>query len=360
MPTPLYLVTGLHAESMAAATLGLQFDLPDPVVVRHEVDVAAGTLRRTVSDITGVLEREVVRLEHACASCAVREDVIPTLERLGQLDRWQAIVVHLPVAADGSSVCRVLEADRRVAPSVRAAAVVLALDGPGVVGDLLGDDLLSERFPVATAGDHRGVGEVLAAMVEYADLVAVFGDVGPDGTDLLRHLARPGVRLGLGGPDLPAGALLAGLHDHRASERWVAEVYQGRWREAQGPSAWRMELTTTLPLHPERFREGVPALGSGRLRTRGCFWVASRPGQVGVWDGAGGQVSIGTRGSWGRARPLTRLLFTGLLEDDVRPRLREAFDGVLLTDDELRARGPRWEVARDGLEPWLGAIRRAA
>lgn len=360
MPTPLYLVTGLHAESMAAATLGLQFDLPDPVVVRHELDVAAGTLRRTVSDITGVLEREVVRLEHACVSCAVREDVLPTLERLGQLGRWRAIVVHLPVAADGLSVCRVLGADRGVAPSVRVAGVVVALDGPGVIGDLLEDDLLSERFPVAAAEDERGVGEVLAAMVEYADLIAVFGDPGEDGADLLRLLARPGVRLGAGWPELPAGVLLAGLHDHRASEQWVAEVYQGRWREAEGPFAWRMELTTTLPLHPKRFRERVPALGSGRLRTRGCFWVASRPGQVGVWDGAGGQVSIGSHGSWGSARPLTRLLFTGLVADDVRPRLREAFDEVLLTDDEMGVRGPRWEVARDGLEPWLGATTRAA
>ncbi|MGL4744454.1 MAG: cobalamin biosynthesis protein CobW, partial [Dermatophilaceae bacterium] len=105
--TPAFLVTGVHAESMAAATIGLQFDLPNAVVVRHELDSAAGHLVRTISDLTGVLEREVVTLEHACLSCAVREDVIPTLDRLGAIGRWGAVVAHLPVAADGLSVCRV-------------------------------------------------------------------------------------------------------------------------------------------------------------------------------------------------------------------------------------------------------------
>lgn len=33
MTAPVYLVTDLHAESMAVATLGLQCDLPDSVVV---------------------------------------------------------------------------------------------------------------------------------------------------------------------------------------------------------------------------------------------------------------------------------------------------------------------------------------
>lgn len=44
--------------------------------------------------------------------------------------------------------------------------------------DLLGDDLLADRGRHTSGEDRRGVGEVLAAMIEYAD-VALF-DESPD------------------------------------------------------------------------------------------------------------------------------------------------------------------------------------
>ena len=42
---------------MAASTMGLQWDLPDAVVVVHRIDVETQQLHRTISDVTGVLER---------------------------------------------------------------------------------------------------------------------------------------------------------------------------------------------------------------------------------------------------------------------------------------------------------------
>lgn len=285
MSTPTYLVTGLHADSMAAATLGLQFDLPQAVVVRHELDVEAGSLRRTISDITGVLEKEVVPLEHACTSCAVREDVIPTLERLGQLGRWQAIVVHLPVTTDALTVCRVLGWDQAAGQTVRVAGVVAALDGSVVLADLLEDDLIAERFPKSASGDQRGVGEVLASMVEYADVVTVFGDGPPAGVVLVRHLARPGVPVSQDWPDLSPDALLAGVHDHSATEEWVSEVYEGPSRDGETEHTWRLDLVSDVPLHPQRLHDNIEAIGGGRVRSRGCFWLASRPDQIGAWGG---------------------------------------------------------------------------
>ncbi|WP_109474502.1 GTP-binding protein [Ornithinimicrobium cavernae] len=360
MRTPTYLVTGLHAEAMITATLRLQLELPEAVVVRHEVRRAEGCLVRTISDLTGVLEREVVPLEHACTSCAVREDILPTIERLAGLARWPVVVSHLPVAADGLAVCRALRRVQSLAPSARVAGVVCAVHGPDALSDLLGDDLVGERLPQECAGDQRGVAELLAAMVEHADRVCVAGEVSDEAEDLLRLLARPGVPLAPDWPGLGHEELLRGVHDHGASERWIAEVPQGPARDAEGSHAWRLELTTRVPLHPQRLREDIGGLGGGRHRSRGCFWLASRPGQVGVWDGAGGQLSIGVTGTWARDRPVTRVLVTGLLEDDVRDDLRAAFADLQLTREELRDRGPYWEVPSDGLETWLGPTPRAA
>jgi hypothetical protein len=95
----------------------------------------------------------------------------------------------------------------------------------------------------------------------------------------------------------------------------------------------------------------------------GCFWLATRPGEACGWDGAGGQVSVGAIGPWGRRGPMARLVITGL--ESLTPRagreaIQAAFRASLLTDEELAEHGPYRDVVCDGFEPWLGAIRLAA
>ena len=293
-------------------------------------------------------------------SCAVREDVVPTLQRLAELGRWQAVVAHLPVTADALSVCRVLAWDADAAPDVRVGGVVAALDGEAALEDLLGEDVLPERGLGTLPTDLRGVGEVLCGMVEYADAVALFGDVPDAALDLTRFLARPRALVTRDWPGMRVETLLPGVHDHDATEAWVAEVHDGPSRAAESRLVWTLELTSDRPLHPRRLHEQLDVLGGGPFRTRGCFWLASRPGDVGVWDGAGGQVSVGVQGRWGRSAPVTRILVTGLRRDDHRQELRAAFDRALLTDAELAERGPFWDVTGDGLEAWLGPVRHVA
>ena len=87
MRTPVVVVTGVEGDVMDKAMITLSWDLPRAVAVRHRIDPHSQVLTRTVSDPDGVLEVEHIPLEHACVSCALREDVVPTLERLARDDR---------------------------------------------------------------------------------------------------------------------------------------------------------------------------------------------------------------------------------------------------------------------------------
>lgn len=358
--TPVVLVTGVCADAMAAATIGLAVDLPRAVVLTHRIDVEAQQLHRVVSDVTGVLEREVVDLAHACVSCAIREDIVPTLHRLAAAGRWAAVVAHLPVAAEAQQVCRVLSLQPTAA--LRVTAVVAALDGPSLVPTLVGDALLAEEGRHTGEGDRRGTGEVACALVEYADLVSVHGPASDEGLALVRALTHPGAVIGQdhhgGDPD----DLVAGIHLHVASEAWVDETRGGRLADLD-PGVWRLDLGSDRPLHPDRLRAELAAIGGGSHRSRGCFWLPSRPGQALGWDGAGGQVSIGGIGPWGRREARTRIVVVGpdsLTSAAGRDAIRAAFARALLSDTELRDRGAYWEVGEDGFEPWLGAIRTVA
>lgn len=357
--TPVHLVTGISPEAMAATTIGLQWDLPEAIVVEHRIDTANQRLIRVVSDISGRLEEEVVDLEHACVSCAIREDMVPTLDRLGEIGRWSGIVAHLAAGAEASQVCRVQGYDP-ARHSFHVASVIAAFDGEGLGEVLLGDQLLVDAGVPTLPDDDRGLAEVSVPLLEYADLVVVRGERDPVGRDAVSALARPGALVLRDGSEIDAGVIQQGLHHHGSTEAWVSDVRRGPLPTRQTEKVWVMDLVADRPIHPHRFEERFEDLGVGSHRARGCLWVATRPGDVIGWDGAGGQHRLGPVASWSQHGPLSRVVVTGRHDDDRRAAIATAFQDCLLTDDELSRRGDRWEQREDGLEPWLGPIRAIA
>lgn len=355
---PVVLVTGVSPEAMARVTVGLQWELSGAVVVEHRIEVQEQRLHRTVSDIGGLVEQATVDLAHACADCAVREDVLPTLARLAASGRWQSVVAHLPVGAEAGTVCRSVHTGVGDLRRVRIAAVVAALDGGCVLQDLLGDDLLPERGLHSSAEDRRGVGEVLGSMVEYADIVALAGDADQAEHELVRALARPDADVLDDPSGFDARHVLTGRHHARRTESWAALVQPDPLPTRPAGHVWTLQLSSDRPFHPERLMDNLPVLGGGPRRSRGCFWLPTRPAEIIGCGGAGGQFGIGLTGRWDGREPFTRILVTGL--DDGRPELVTAFEDALLTGEEIERHGRLWDTHDDGLEPWLGGIRRAA
>lgn len=360
MRTPLLLVTGVHPTAIDTAMMGLGWDLPQAVTVRHRIDPESQVLTRIVSDATGVIEHEQVLLEHMCVSCALREDILPTLERLARDGRWSAIVAGLPTGAEAPGVAIPLTRDPRLAKRLRLAGVVCAVEG--VTGEqtldaqILGDDLLSEHGWHTTPEDERCLGEVVSAQIEYADLVLAAGETPRVALDLVRALARPGVEVVTGTHELDALALLGGRHSHRDAMAWVDVADLRSLPPLPCDSlAWRIELSADRAFHPERLLDRIEALGAGAHRSRGCFWVPTRPGMCLDWAGAGGQLSIGAAEPWARRSPHTRIVLTGV--GTVPAGLAEAFEDLLVTPEEARLAQRSWDVLEDGLEPWLGDIR---
>lgn len=358
-PTPLVVLATVDPVVRDATVFGLVTDHPRLVVLQHDIldDEDGGRIRRVVVSADGVLEDVEVPLEHACLSCAVREDAVPHLARLARDPRWDAVALALPVGAESLPVSRALAWSTRrggALRDVRVANVVAALDLDAFEDDLLGDDLLAERGLALTDDDRRSVGEALAAQVQHVDTLLVGGDrtAHPVASDLLDHLRAPDARR----VDRLHGDprdLLRHVHDVQRADRRADPLHVAP--AAGAPTAhgvWTLDLHSGRPLHPERLVAHVERLGTVAARSRGRFWVPSRPDSVCVWDGAGGQLSVGELGTWGRREPDTRLVFTGV--GDWAGDLVDAFADVLMTEAEHRAGLTPWLGREDVLEPWLG------
>lgn len=362
MRTPVVLVTGVDETPMAAATVSLQWDLPNVAVVRHDLDLRRGTLTRVVSDVTGEFDRAQIDLEHACVTCAIREDVVPTLLRLARIGRWTTLIAHLPLGAPADQVCSVLARDPHYARRLRVGAVITALSD-SVTTDLLGDAVLGGRGEVY-GDDGRGVGETLCDMVEFADIIiAPGGGMAGDAADgigaaLLQTLARPGAEIVrdaalLDTASTVPGAGLLARHSHGRTMAWCDPFRVPEPRSENG--VWQVLLTSPHPLQPDRLLDDLESLATGPYRSRGIFWLPTRPGDAIEWEGAGGQLTIGNHAPWGQRTPHTRLLFTGVGHPP--GHLRGVFDSMLESAPHSRLSA---RIVEDGFEPWLGSLSETA
>jgi G3E family GTPase len=355
LPVPTVVVASIDPVLRESAVDGLVSDLPGAVALRVDVHVDRGLVHRTVYDTASVVEDAWVPLDHACLSCAMREEILPTLERVASTLRPPAIHVALPVTAEPMPLVAAL----RAYEPVEVHGVVSVFDADRLENDLLGDDLLAERDLAFTAADRRSVGEVLAHQVESADLLLTPETPPARAAALLDHLTDATVRRQ---PlhDTDGRALVAARRDPQPAPDGVLRgdlLHVRSTGAAPREGVWTLDLQSWRPLHPRRLLDQVGTLGTGAVRGRGHFWLPTRPTVVCAWDGAGGQLSIGDHGRW-PTRPDTHLVITGTTPDP--DALIRAFDTALMDDGELAHGLARWHGQPDGLDRWLGEQRGAA
>ncbi|WP_369198433.1 CobW family GTP-binding protein [Streptomyces djakartensis] len=312
---PVVLVGGLHADARRAVVARLLADVPGSVVLHHDLSTAAaGTVVRTIRDASGVLDAGRAPLVDDCACCALREDLVPELERLRDAGGTRLAVVELWDSVEPKAMAEVVAAG-----GLTVTGVITAVD-PALVLPYLGNgDDLADGGLAAAASDQRTVADTFARQLEYAPVLAVTDSPEADDEDreLLAQL-HPTARQVLLAPEEPAGpagddltvppprlrplsplarAALAGFDieaaaaaQHPACARLPAEA------DAHGVST--LVWSSRRPFHPERLYAALEDLTCAAARSRGRFWLADKPDTLFHWDAAGGALCVESAGPW--------------------------------------------------------------
>ncbi|GAB7046056.1 CobW family GTP-binding protein [Catenuloplanes indicus] len=261
---------------------------PSRLVVRHEIH--EDHVRRTVRSAAGLLEDVRVDSVHACVSCTLRDDVLPTVARLAETHPGHDLVVHLPELAEPEMLADAWP------ESVRVDSYVTVVDGEHLL-DALGTD--EDLAALGLADDERTLADLVVRQIEYADTLVLHGDADVQVRALLYRLAPwaarelpAGVRTYRHRPETPA-VLARGLEGfalgvHEPAPEWdvVSAVFRAR-----------------RPFHPGRLHDALDEINESVLRSRGHFWLASQPDTVLAWEFAGGSLGLGSLGRWLAAVP---------------------------------------------------------
>lgn len=311
LPVPVALVAGLHGDARARAVDTLLRAEPRAIAVHHDLSrISQGRVERVLRDRWGEIDRSPVDLVHACVSCTLREDLVPVLCEHAERGEHSLLVVE---SWDGVEPRPIAEAltqtvvnGRPVARWIRLAAVLTAVHADRLVADLSsGEDMADRGLDVATE-DDRTVAEVLAQQIEYPTALTVAeGERDPRAAqrcDAILAQLNPAAAI----VPLNEAALYAlvggGFDPAAAAARMDPALSQGPDRCEAGEVrtvTWRR----SRPLHPGRLHAALDDVVATTLRSRGRFWLASRPDTMLVWDAAGSSLAVQPGGPWLAALP---------------------------------------------------------
>ncbi|MFJ8047540.1 CobW family GTP-binding protein [Streptomyces luteogriseus] len=381
---PVVIVGGLHADARGAAVAQLLADVPGSVVLHHDLaTAAAGTVVRTIRDASGILDAGEAPLVNDCACCALREDLVPELERLRDAGGTRLAVVELWDSVEPKAMAEVVTAG-----GLTVTGVITAVD-PALVLPYLGNgDDLADGGLAAAATDQRTVADTFARQLEYAPVLAVADSPEADDEDreLLAQLhptARQ-VPIGRGASADPAAdaltvptprlrplsllaqAALAGF-DVEAAAAAQHPACALLPAEADAHGVTTLVWSRRRPFHPERLYAALEDLTCAAARSRGRFWLADKPDTLFHWDAAGGALCVESAGPWLASLPdaawemvppvrraaaaldwdaehgdrCQRLVFTSPGLD--RDGLERLLESCLLTDAEYAAGRDAWQ-----------------
>ncbi|MEU2564094.1 GTP-binding protein [Streptomyces longispororuber] len=302
MGTPLdvVVVAGLHAEARAAAVARLLATVPGSVALHHDLSAApGGSVTRTVRDANGPLSSGEAPLVNDCACCALREDLVPELERLAAGGLTRLAVVELWDSVEPQAMAEVIAGHGSRA--LRLSGVLTAVDPSLLLPYLANGDDLAEAGLAAAAADRRTVADTWARQLEYPPVLAVLdtGTAAPvDDADraLLAQLHPTARQVPIGHGDL-AGAARAGFDvEAAAAAQHPACALLPAEADDSGVTTlvWRRER----PFHPERLYAALEDLTCAAARSRGRFWLADHPDALLAWDAAGGALCVESAGPW--------------------------------------------------------------
>ncbi|MGW1072482.1 GTP-binding protein [Streptomyces sp. NPDC002537] len=384
-PLPVVLVGGLHADARRAAVDRLLKTVPGGVALHHDLSTAgAGTVRRSVRDASGILDEGDAPLVNDCACCALREDLVPEIERLAASGLCGLAVVELWDSVEPQAMAEVVAA--HAGPDFRLTGVITAVD-PALLLPALGcgDDLVDAGLAAAPS-DRRTVSDTFARQLEYAPVLAVVENSGgedepaADAADfaLLDQLVPTARRIPAGSAELAAAAVAGFDVEAAAARQHAACALLPQTADAEGVATlvWHRHR----PFHPGRLYAALEELACAAVRSRGRFWLADRPDTLLSWDAAGGALCVENAGPWLAALPeaawemvpATRRVAAAL---DWHPEhgdraqhltftspgldggtLAELLDSCLLTDTEYAAGPDTWRCLSTAFDELLDPV----
>ena len=354
-----------------------------------EINIDAAIVQTDVS--LNRSEEKLVEMSNGCICCTLREDLLEEVTKLAKEGRFDYLVIEstgisepLPVAEtftfadeDGVSLSDVADLD----------TMVTVVDAVNFLKDYDEAKYLQDTGESLGEEDERSVADLLVDQVEFADVILISKTDLANSSDIDRLTAilktlntdAKIIPIAQGQVDIDE-VLNTGLFDFERAQQapgWLKEMRGEHVPETEEYGIGSFSYEARRPFHPAKFHQFLHSTDKyGKLiRSKGYFWLASRPEFAGQWSQAGGIARYGFAGMFWKAIPKSNwptdneylasidkvwvepfgdmrqeLVFIGQGLDQAS--MTKALDECLLSEEEVLRGKAHWATLQDPFPAW--------
>ena len=268
-------------------------------------------------------EEKLVEMSNGCICCTLREDLMEEVERLAKENRFDYLLIEstgisepIPVAQTFSFIDEENNIDLSKFSYVDT--MVTVVDSFNFFKDFGSPETLMDRKMTDIEGDFRTIVNLLTDQVEFANVIILNKvDLVPEKElGILRSTIQklnPSAKIiETNFSEVnPAEILNTGLFDFDEAEQsagWIEELSKAEHTpETEEYGIGSFVYRTKTPFDPIRFWNFVQTkFPNNIIRSKGLFWLASRPEQALVWSQAGGSLKADSAGVWWSSMPFEK------------------------------------------------------
>ncbi|HEX8594162.1 MAG TPA: zinc metallochaperone GTPase ZigA [Pseudomonas sp.] len=285
-----------------------------------EINIDGSEVQRDVS--LNRAEEKLIEMSNGCICCTLREDLLKEVSRLAQDGRFDYLLIESTGISEPLPVAETFtfrdEAGKSLADMARLDTMVTVVDGVNFLLDYQAAESLETRGQTLGDDDERSITDLLIEQIEFADVILISkidlisASEREELTAILQRLNAEAEVIPMVMGELALAKILnTGRFDFERASRapgWLKELRGEHVPETEAYGIASTVYRARRPFHPERFFRFIDRewTNGKLLRSKGFFWLASKPKDAGSWSQAGGLMRHGFAGRWWRFVPVTQ------------------------------------------------------
>ena len=262
-----------------------------------------------------ITEEKLVEMSNGCICCTLREDLMIEVERLAKEKRFDYLLIEstgisepIPVAQTFSFIDEENNIDLSKFSYIDT--MVTVVDAYNFFKDFGSPETLIERGMTDIEGDYRTIVNLLTDQVEFANVIILnkVELVNKKELGILRttiHKLNPKAKIietnySKINPKRILNTKLFDFEEAEQSAGWIEELNKDfHTPESEEYGIGSFVYRTKKPFDPSRFWDFIQnKFPNNIIRSKGLFWLASRPDQALIWSQAGGSLKSDSAGVW--------------------------------------------------------------
>ncbi|MCL4132446.1 UNVERIFIED_CONTAM: hypothetical protein GTU68_013246 [Idotea baltica] len=295
-----------------------------------EINIDAGLVAKGEANLSRT-EEKMVEMSNGCICCTLREDLLTEVKNIALENKYDHLVIESTGISEPLPVAETFtftdEEGKSLSDYAQLDNMITVVDALNFLPQYYESESLKQRGLELGEEDERTITNLLIEQIEFANLIAI-NKIDLASQEEVGELEQIIKQLN------PKAKIIQSEHSQVALNE-LLNTNNFDFEEAANAAGWlqimrgeeepeteeygigHFMFSARRPFNPEKLWNFIHTEMGGVIRSKGFFWIASRPDWVFNWSQAGSSFTVGQYGKWYSAVPKNQWPEDDALQDQI-------------------------------------------